>query len=137
MPKLTAIVPKGGTAIDSARAKRGIQNVLLTFGFEAQRLLQAYPPAQPWKNPPKSGIRKGGKRTGDLGKNWRIGRPTQTYIEVRNNTPYGSYVQGPTDKSGKAGGQTAVMAARGWPSVTDVGKQAAKITAVKADIYPD
>lgn len=132
--RLEPIIPRHTTS--SKVAALGLRAVLEAFAFEAQRELKTYPPARPWKRPPTSGIRKGGRRTGTLGKNWRLGRRGLDSIEVVNNTPYGSYVQGPTGKSGKAGGQTAVMADRGWPSVTNVAKNAAKRAGIIADIYP-
>lgn len=135
MTRLVAVLPKKYTS--KTKALVGIRNLLETFAFEAQRELQDYPPAMPWKNPPpRTGLRKGGRRTGTLGRNWKIGGRSQLAIQVTNNTPYGSYVQGPAGKSGKAGGQTQVMADRGWPNVTEVGARSKKLAAETADLYP-
>lgn len=136
MVKLEAIVPKKYTS--AGIAKKGLRNILETFAFEAQRDLQKYPAAQPWKStPPKSGPRKDGRRTGTLGKNWGITAKTGTSITVSNHTPYASYVQGPKDKGGREGGQIANMRERGWPNVSDVGEAAKKRAALRGDVYPD
>lgn len=126
-----------GRSASAAKGRAGIKNVLETFAFEGQRFLQAYPPAQPWKGPtPMSGLRKGGRRTGTLGRNWKIAGRTVNSIEIRNTTPYGVHVQG-DPKGGRGSRQTPNMAARGWPNIVDAGESAKKAVGLKADIYPD
>jgi hypothetical protein len=72
----------------------------------------------------RKGTRVGPKqyrRTGDLGRGWRMTalgrRGDEFYSEVANQIPYGPYVQGKS--SGRKGErQTAVMASKGWQSIT-------------------
>lgn len=65
--------------------------------------------------------RKGYKRTGTLGRGWKIGRrrrgATITSIEVLNRVAYAVHVQGPR-KGQKGRRQTADMRRRGWPNIT-------------------
>lgn len=65
--------------------------------------------------------RKGYRRTGTLGRNWRllgVGRSGGYIIStVSNRTPYGVYVEGPEDGD-KGRRQTAVMRDKGWPNIT-------------------
>ncbi len=126
---MTAILPKKYTS--ATLAKASVDRLLLRIGVNAQRTLQRYPPAQPWKNPPpKTGLRAGGRRTGSLGKGWSTAPVIVSgeSVTITNQVPYAVYVEGPS--SGKPG-QTSVMAARGWPSVTEVGA-AAVAEAVKS-----
>lgn len=118
--KFTLVAPK-----DQRRYLRVAENynaILTDFGAAAHNYLRIYPPWLPWKNPPKTGPRAGGKRTGTLGRNWtqsfvRTARGTGSLpslimsVQVANKTPYASYVQGTT--------QTRVMQARGWSKVND------------------
>jgi len=89
--------------------------------------LANYPAALPWKGPtPKSGPRKDGRRTGTLGRNWRIVRLERTRarrsVEVANQTPYAVYVEGPP-RGGQGQRQTANMRERGWPNITAVARK--------------
>lgn len=114
-----AILPKSYTS--AAKAKASLDKLLLTFATEASRELQTYPTAQPWKNPPPtSGPRAGGRRTGQLGRNWggHVLVSGQS-ITIENKTPYAVYVQGTKEQQARA------LAARGWPRVDEVGKRAA------------
>lgn len=79
------------------------------LGKEVTGETKQYPPWRPWKNPPKSGPRAGGRRTGDLGRKWESGvKPSGQYIilKIENPVSYAKWVQGKK--------QTKVMKARGW-----------------------
>ncbi len=70
--------------------------------------------------------RKGYKRTGTLGRGWKIGRRrrgrTITSIEVINRVRYAVHVQGPR-RGAKGRRQTADMRRRGWPNITTESKR--------------
>lgn len=128
-----AILPKKYT--DAASAQKQLDGLLRSFATIAQAKLQTYPPAQPWKNPPKTGLRAGGKRTGTLGRGWtNYTLVSLKSVTLQNNTSYGAWVQGPTTGSGP--GQTQVMKRRGWPSVTEVGQEAMAEAIAKAKLTP-
>lgn len=91
------------------------------FSQTALALLQRYPP-------PNSDY----VRTGNLGRSWTAHKTPQG-VTVRNDVRYASYVQGPQGKSGRSGGQTAVMAGKGWMSITEAGKQAVDAAAKAAN----
>lgn len=80
-----------------------------------------YPSDQAWKSrAPKSGRRAGGQRTGAYGRGW-LDAPIQvskTSATVVNPVPYAIVVGGSRRQSP---GQARVLAARGWPSIQDVG----------------
>lgn len=115
---LRAIIP--GRFHNSRDAKKSIDKLLLNFMANAQKELETYPAAQPWKNPPRTGLRAGGKRTGTLGRGWTAYElKSGQSITMRNPTTYGSYVQG------TAAEQARALARRGWPRVDEVGKRAA------------
>lgn len=135
MVQLSAILPKNGTRASAGLA--GMRSILDTFGFEGQRRLQKYPAAQPWKGPtPKSGLRKGGRRTGTLGRNWKLAAKSKYSITIQNMTPYGVHVQGPPDGP-RGARQTANMAARGWPNVKTVGEDVKDLILKTGRIYVD
>lgn len=76
---------------------------------------KAYPPWRPWSSrPPASGPRRGGRRTGALGKSWEynVGALGSGSIALRvqsKGVKYARYVQGRN--------QTRVMRGRGWKTV--------------------
>lgn len=106
--------------IDEELGRRG-------FAGDCIRDLAEYPPFKPWRSrTPKSGPRKGGRRTGTLGKGWRIARiersANRRSVEVDNGVAYAVHVEGP--RRGQRGRrQTAVMRERGWPTVTEVAQR--------------
>lgn len=123
--RLQAIVPKRAPISDGIRAL--LTQALGPIGFQGAVIddLSDYPEARPWKSrPPTSGPRRGGRRTGTLGRNWRPRGPRLTaqglVTEARNDTDYAIHVQGPP-KGRKGRRQTKVMRDRGWPNVTTVG----------------
>lgn len=96
-----------------------IDRELRDFGGEFIRVMSHYPSQQPWKHgEPKSGPRRGGRRTGKYGQNWRFGNVRPGLVEVINQIPYAVHVGGP--KAGPKGKRQArAMAERGWPNMTD------------------
>lgn len=117
--RVIPIVPKQFTS--KANAKKDIDKLLVMAKEEAFKRLQKYPAWQPWKNPPKSGLRAGGKRTGNLGREWdSYTLKSGDSIAMTNQTTYGPYVQGTKEEQAKA------LAARGWPRIDEVGEEAAK-----------
>ncbi len=106
-----------------------LEQILGSAGFSGRvnRELATYPPAQPWKSRvPKKGPRKGGRRTGTLGRNWRIyveQRRDTWQFGTRNRTAYAIHVEGPVPGEEKRR-QTQTMRDRGWPNITRVGRQA-------------
>lgn len=139
--RLTAIVPKG--SISGKQAKHAMTKALETFAFEAQRRVQKYPPQQPTFGSGQSiggrgNARKrsrtgpsGYKRTGTLGRNWKIEEKTATSILVVNGTKYAVYVEGPETGPAPGTRQARAMAERGWPSITKAGEEALKIASAK------
>lgn len=127
---LEAILPK--RYHNAKTAREALDGLLKLFQVEAQQELQRYPPWRPWKNPPKTGLRAGGKRTGNLGRGWASYRLISgKSIELTNKTTYGVYVQGPANRQARA------LAARGWQRVDEVGRVAARRAIAKAQLYPD
>lgn len=127
---LEAILPK--KYHNAKTAREALDGLLKMFQVEAAQELQRYPPWRPWKNPPKSGVRAGGKRTGNLGRNWGTYRLVSgKSIEMVNKTTYAKYVQG------DAKSQARALAARGWQRVDEVGRVAARRAIEKATLYPD
>lgn len=117
--RCSPIIPKKFTSAKNAR--KSVDTLLLSAKEEAFKRLQKYPAWQPWKNPPRTGLRAGGKRTGNLGRGWgsytlRSGES----IEMVNNTEYAPYVQGTKDQQARA------LARRGWPRVDEVGEESVK-----------
>lgn len=130
-----AILPK--KYHNAALAKKALDQFLLNFKGEAQRELQQYPTWQPWKNPPKKGPRAGGKRTGNLGRGWNTYHLVSGQsITMLNPTTYAGYVQGsgPKQPYVKGKSQTAVLRARGWPAVDEVGERALKTAIAKSKL---
>lgn len=120
--KAEAILPSSYTS--SKKAKASIDKLLLTAKEGAMKRLQTYPTWQPWKNPPKTGLRAGGKRTGDLGRNWNsYTLKSGQSIEMKNEIGYAGYVQG---KGSGTPRQAKALAARGWPRIDEVAEEAAK-----------
>lgn len=124
-----AIIPKRYT--DAAAAQKKVDELLKRFAVEAQRELQTYPAWRPWKNPPTSGPRAGGKRTGDLGRGWEHYTLVSGHsVTLENRVSYSPYVQGPK------GTQARALAERGWPQIDEVGKRAAKKAVSQIDLKP-
>lgn len=122
-----AIVPKRYHS--AAQAKKALDKFLLNFKGEAQRELQKYPTWQPWKSPPRSGLRAGGKRTGNLGRNWSTYHLVSGQsLTMTNPISYAPYVQGtgPNKPYVKGKSQTKVARARGWPAIDEVAERALK-----------
>lgn len=119
-PKRLIIAPPGTQLAES-------QRFLRDFAFEFTHAMQEYPPWMPWKRPPTSGPRKGGRRTGNYGRQWfqtfssggnRSWVTVLNHVE-ENGRQYGIYVGGP--KRGVRGRRQAkAMAARGWVSSSTV-----------------
>ena len=111
---------------NSRDAKKALDKLLLNFQAAAQKELKTYPAWQPWKNPPRTGLRAGGKRTGNLGRGWATYElKSGQSITMRNPTKYGPYVQGTSKEQARA------LARRGWPRVDEVGKRAAEVAVAK------
>lgn len=120
--QVTAIVPK--KKINAARVPGDLRAELDRLALSIEGDMRKYPAAMPWKNPPpRYGPRAGGRRTGMYGKSWHVSNPSEWVRRVSNEISYGVYVGGPTDKRP---GQTAVMRARNWPSVTKVARDQAR-----------
>jgi len=98
---------------------------LRKYGADVIHDVATYPPIMPWKSRmPTKGPRAGGKRTGSYKKHWSLENiPGQLGIEVSNRIPYAGFVGGYKGKGMKGERQTKVMAARGWPSITDVSQE--------------
>lgn len=123
MITLKALVPK--RFIDAKVVEATSLRALNAFADDVVSQMAKYPPAQPWKSrTPKSGLRRGGKRTGNLGRGWRKVNRSKGTLDIVNLTPYAVWVEGP--KEGNGPRQTRVMRNRGWQSITDVGRAAAK-----------
>jgi len=97
-----------------------VDRELRDFAGDFIRTMATYPAAMPWKGrTPKSGPRRGGRRTGTYGKGWRLGVVMPGSIEAVNRVEYAVHVGGPkTGAKGKR--QAEVMAARHWPNLTEV-----------------
>lgn len=122
--RFEAILPKH--THNSKTAKKSLDKLLMGFQVQAAQRLQRYPPWRPWVNPPRTGPRAGGKRTGTLGRGWSTFRlESGKQITMENRTTYSPYVQGPK------GQQARALAARGWPRVDEVGAEAAKAAIAK------
>ena len=117
--RLLAIKPKGRIVSVEGLQTRGDRE-LRDFAGDFIRTMATYPAAMPWKGrTPKSGPRRGGRRTSAYGKGWRLGVVMPGSIEVGNRVEYAVHVGGP--KTGSKGERQArAMAARHWPNLTDV-----------------
>lgn len=114
-----AIKPKHHTS--GKDAQKSIDKLLLSCKEEAFKRLQKYPAWQAWLNPPRTGLRAGGRRTGTLGRGWSsFTLKSGDSIQMENPTGYGPYVQGSKKTQARA------LARRGWPRVDEVGEEAAK-----------
>jgi hypothetical protein len=117
--RFEAIKPKR-TVIPVEGLQVRVDRELRDFGGDVIREMSKYPPQLPWKHgEPKSGPRRGGRRTGKYGQNWRFGNVRPGLVEVINQIPYAVPVGGPKDGP-KGKRQARAMAARGWPNITDV-----------------
>lgn len=97
---------------------------LRDYAISVSNRMQDYPPLQSWKGSyPKSGVRKGGKRTGKLGRTWSIEKNTPAHTILSNATFYAGHVEGYKGRGDGGTHQTAFMAARGWPSITTVSRE--------------
>lgn len=119
---LKAIIPKNLNVVPPIT---GIEGALKSWGTDMVQTMSQYPPWQPWKKAPKSGIRAGGKRTTALGKNWATDGPFNSRVRiwmiVANRVPYAGYVQGYKGKAAPRNEmQARALAARGWSSISDI-----------------
>lgn len=117
--KVSPIIPK--QYVNAAVAQGSLDKLLLTCREEAMKMLQTYPTWQPWKNPPRTGPRAGGKRTGSLGRGWGTYTFTKSSLTMENRTRYAPYVQGNAKTQ-----QARALARRGWTTVDVVGPEAAR-----------
>ncbi len=123
--KIEPIVPKK-PVIDMKYVRR-VDTVMRQSGGDLAGVMRQYPPRLPWKKKPdgspgepKTGLRAGGRRTGNLGLNWNL-RNGRGFYEVFNTVAYAGFVQGfLTGKKGKR--QTEVMRRRNWRNLTAVSK---------------
>lgn len=127
--RYTAIIPKKYT--DASRGQGKLDDLLREIAVTARNELQKYPPWRPWKNPPKSGLYAGGKRTGTLRNGWgsyqlQSGRS----VTLENRVPYSPYVQGTSRTQARA------MRARDWQRVDEVADKAVKTAVAKVDLRP-
>jgi hypothetical protein len=111
---IDAIRPKGFVLPD----KRKIVAELERHGAIMEREAKQYPAWRPWKNPPKTGPRAGGRRTGQLGRGWSRtvssigGSVTMT---IKNPVSYAPYVQGSR--------QARALAARSWVTIISIAER--------------
>lgn len=122
MPGVTwkAIVPRNRFSPSLARSNA--EAVLGKFATYALKDMKDYPAAQPWRRtPPRTGPRAGGRRTGAYGRGWTQGARDYRSVTVENPVGYATYVGG---SKRTRPGQTANMASRNWPSISDVGEKA-------------
>lgn len=125
--QLVAINPRPKAVI--ANIEQRLDEILgagAGFAGSSLRDLATYPPARPWKRrPPRKGPRAGGRRTGTLGRNWklRVAKPRDQWTwSTLNGTRYAVYVEGPNPGEIRRR-QTPAMAARDWPSITSVAEK--------------
>lgn len=131
MITVRAIVPTRATI--NGDVQRLIDRQLRQTGFAGGmiRRMADYPEQQPPFGAAQSlGIRAGARtrkrsrvgrkpyrRTGTLGRGWRMRNARPGSIEVSNRVPYTVYVEGPPDGAPRGGRQTAVMRAKGWQNI--------------------
>jgi hypothetical protein len=121
--KTVAIIPKKAQA---GATQAALDAYLKEFAADFTGAMAAYPADQPWRSrTPKSGVRANGQRTGTYGAGWANATPhfTKASVTIVNDVPYAVVVGGSRRQSP---GQARVLAARGWPSVQDVGPEIAK-----------
>lgn len=122
-------------------AQQLVEEQLGASGFAGDVLhdLAEYPPQEPAagerqslgrrfgnRRPKRAYIARGYRRTGTLGRGWRLRGPkrrgTAILVEVVNRVSYSVHVQGPNP--GEPGErQTDDMERRGWASITTVARQ--------------
>lgn len=118
--RIQAIIPRGATPLDPTRVQRGVDRFLRDFSFRVVREMQDYPSARPWKRPPTTGPRRGGRRTGAYGRGWGTSvQFTGNSVTIMNSVQYAVYVGGPR-RGNRGQRQAAFMRERGWKSVSDV-----------------
>jgi hypothetical protein len=120
--RLVPLTVKVPSVLNAVMAQAKINVELVSFGGEMVRTMADYPEARPWKSrPPRTGPRAGGRRTGQLGRNWKT-RHGPSFIEVFNDVGYPGYVEGYA-KGAKGQRQTRVMRARGWQRIDEEGRR--------------
>lgn len=135
---VTAITParRGARLVNPAAVVSQLDAELRGFAGDVLRDLKTYPPQIPRTGARQSlGIRAGNRlrkraeigygyrRTGTYGRNWQIRRRVRGQeIVVGNPVDYGVFVGGPLNGR-KGQRQARAMAARGWPSITTVGRK--------------
>lgn len=133
-PSFKAILPRNAP-LTATQAKKSIDRLLVKVALTAQGIMQEYPAAQPWKNPPpRTGLRAGGRRTGSYGRGWTTEAAVTTKqesITVVNPVKYAPYVGG---SRGKRPGQVATHTARGWKSTDDLPELVKKKLARSGDL---
>jgi hypothetical protein len=114
--RLIPILPKR-PVIDMRRLDERVHARLRDFGMEFVEKMEEYPPAIPWKGRrPKSGPRRGGRRTLALKRGWPLGfRMGRWEVTVENTVKYVPFVQGR--------GQTRHMRRRHWQRTDEVVKR--------------
>lgn len=117
-----AIVPIKTVEFDAAK----VQRQLRAFGTGVVATMQTYPSAKPWKNrPPRTGPRRGGRRTGSYGRSWGM-KSLKDRVEIASGLvsrplKYSGYVGGwLTVNARKGQRQSRVMKQRDWPSIETV-----------------
>lgn len=114
--RIEAIVPDG-EVIATQNIEKLLDQAIGVRGFSGEmvRVMANYPPARPWRSrPPRTGPRAGGRRTGNLGRGWRMLRRGQLHWVTFNLVEYVGFVQG--FRRGRPR-QTRVMQQRGWQQV--------------------
>lgn len=110
---LKPIVPKHPIVDKKVGAR--VEGELKAWGGRVVNRMASYPAQQPTTY----------RRTGTLGRNWRLRFGTENgliFAAAVNATRYAPFVQGPKDGP-RGARQTAVMASKGWQSVSTIGRQ--------------
>lgn len=118
--RFAAITPKLKPIVGDNLLFDLIDGLLRQRGFAGGMVkrMQSYPAAKPWRSRvPTKGPRKGGKRTGALGRGWRMTKTGPGFSEVSNKVKYTVWVEGPQSGPGKK--QLDGMRVRGWPAIDD------------------
>lgn len=118
---LVPITPKRAI-IDTVGFVNNIDRELATkFAGAVIRDMTDYPRVLPWRHGfPKSGPRRGGRRTTRYGRGWQLSAHRRgTFIRVSNRVPYAVYVGGPT-LGPKGQRQAWFHGPRGWKSISAV-----------------
>jgi hypothetical protein len=116
----TPLVPKR-SIVDPVGLVNKLDRELVSFSGAVIRNITDYPPVKPWKRGfPKSGPRRGGRRTGRYGRMWRLRIHRRgTFVETNNPVVYAVFVGGPK-RGAKGQRQARFMGPRGWRNMTDV-----------------